>query len=130
MMSVAVGLVLKVQEAVGSSVTSFGEISPLWQKLKGLRQFNESLFRIWQKLLPTLAIFLYSWAIFHGCKWTNNENYKSHLVTLVGRYLWVCAQERERDRVSPSVANFIDPIEICPTFHWKARHGTARIRAT
>lgn len=26
MMSVAVGLVLKVQEAVGSSVTSFGEI--------------------------------------------------------------------------------------------------------
>ena len=101
MMSVAVGLVLKVQEAVGSSVTSFGEISPLWQKLKGLRQFNESLFRIWQKLLPSLAIFLYSWAIFHGCKWTNNENYKSHLVTLVGRYLWVCAQEREREIVCP-----------------------------
>ena len=26
--------------------------------------------------------FVSNWAIFHGCKWTNNENYKSNLVTL------------------------------------------------
>ena len=64
------------------SVTRFGEISPLWQKLKCLWQFNEGLFSIWQKLLPTLANFVYNWAIFHGCKWTNNENYENHLVTL------------------------------------------------
>ena len=42
----------------------------------------EGLFSIWQKLLPTLANFVYNWAIFHGCKWTNNENYENHLVTL------------------------------------------------
>ena len=32
-----------------SSVVRFGEISPLWQTLKWLRQFNQGLFCIWQK---------------------------------------------------------------------------------
>ena len=32
--------------------------------------------------LPTLANFVYNRAIFYVCKWTNNENYKRHLVTL------------------------------------------------
>ena len=58
------------------SVTRFGEISSLWQ-------FYDGLFRIWQKLLSTLANFIYDWAIFHGCKWTNHETYKSHLVILI-----------------------------------------------
>ena len=67
-----------------SSATRFGEISPLWHKLKCLWQFYEGLFRIWQKLSPTSLNFVYNWAIFHKCsKWTNNENYKSHLVTLM-----------------------------------------------
>ena len=58
-------------------MTRFGEISPLWQKL------NEGLFGIWQKLLATSANFVYNWAICHGCKWKNNENFKCHLVTLL-----------------------------------------------
>ena len=45
-------------------------------------QFYEAQFSIWQKFLPTLVNFVNNWTIFHGCKWTNNENYKSHLVTL------------------------------------------------
>ena len=75
------------------SVTKFGEISPFWQKLKCLGQFYEGLFRIWQKLLSTLANFIYNWAIFHGIKWKNNENYKSHLVTLIPLIVkWKVAQ--------------------------------------
>ena len=37
------------------SVTRFGEISPLWHKIKCLWQFCEGLFSIWQKVLPTLV---------------------------------------------------------------------------
>ena len=62
------------------SVTRFGEISPLWHKLKW------GWFSIWQKLLPTLNFFGFNWAIFHCRKWTYNENYKSHLVTLLTVY--------------------------------------------
>ena len=61
-------------------MTRFAKISPLWQ-------FNEGLFIIWQNLLPTLSNFVNNWAIFHGCKWTKNENYKSHLVTLVRNHI-------------------------------------------
>ena len=61
---------------------SSGKISTLWHKLKYLMQFYEAQFSIWQKFLPTLVNFVNNWTIFHGCKWTNNENYKSHLVTL------------------------------------------------
>ena len=52
------------------SVTRFGEILPLWHKLKCLWQFFEGLFSIWQKLPLTLVNFVYNWAISHGCKWT------------------------------------------------------------
>ena len=65
-----------------TSVTRFGKISPLWQKLQCLWQFFEGLFSSRQKLIPTSANFVYNWAIIRGCKWTNNEDYKSHLVTL------------------------------------------------
>ena len=65
------------------SVNRFGEISALWHKLKCLWQFYEGLFSIGQKLLPTLVNFAYNWALFHGSKWVNNQNYKSHLVTLI-----------------------------------------------
>ena len=45
-------------------VTRFGKISPLWQKLNSLWQFNEGLFGIWRILLPTSANFVYNWANF------------------------------------------------------------------
>ena len=61
---------------------SSGKISTLWHKLKYLMQFYEAQFSIWKNFLPTLVNFVNNWTIFHGCKWTNNENYKSHLVTL------------------------------------------------
>ena len=62
-----------------NSVTRFGEILPLWHKLKCLWQFNEGLFCIYQKSFPTSVNFDLNWAIFHLCIWTNNENWKSHL---------------------------------------------------
>ena len=45
---------------------------------KSLRQFYEGLFGTWQKLLPTLV----NWAIFHGSKCANKDNYTSHPITL------------------------------------------------
>ena len=33
------------------SVTRFGEILPLWHKIKGLLQFYEGLFSIWQNII-------------------------------------------------------------------------------
>ena len=38
-----------------SSVTIFGEISPLWHNFKSLEQIFEGLFCIWQDFYPTLA---------------------------------------------------------------------------
>ena len=38
-----------------------------------------------KKLLQNLANFGYNRAMFHASKWTNNENYKSHLVTMTVR---------------------------------------------
>ena len=46
-----------------SSVTRFGEISPLWRFLKRLRHFSESLFAIWQNFEPPLAKFECYWQI-------------------------------------------------------------------
>ena len=69
---------------IGFSVTRFGEILPLWHKLKCLGQFYVGLFSIWHKLLLTSVNIAYKWEIFHGCKRKNNENYTSHLVTLIG----------------------------------------------
>ena len=54
-----------------------GEIKPLWRNLKCLWHSYECLFCIWQNLLLTQIYFEYEWAIFHGCKWTINENYKA-----------------------------------------------------
>ena len=45
-------------------VTRFGEILPLWHKLKCLLEFYEGLFSIWQKLLLTSVNFVYNWALF------------------------------------------------------------------
>ena len=39
------------------SVTGFGEISPLWQTFNSFWPFIESLFRIWQNVVPTLDKF-------------------------------------------------------------------------
>ena len=50
-------------------------------------QFYEGLFRIWQKLLPTLVNFEnLQFGNFYASKWTNNENYKSPLVPLIGNW--------------------------------------------
>ena len=65
-----------------SSVTRFGEISPLVQTFKYLRQTSECLLCVWQNVKPTLAKVLCYWANFHSCKWPNVKNLSSHLVTL------------------------------------------------
>ena len=62
-----------IHTIVATSVTRFGEISPLWQKFKSFWPFLESLFRIWQKFLPTLDKFICYWANFHCCKQPNIE---------------------------------------------------------
>ena len=49
-----------------TSVTRFGEISPLWQYFKSLGQFCTGLFRVKQNFEPTLANLLCSLANF-GC---------------------------------------------------------------
>ena len=36
----------------------------------------EGLFSIWQLLVLISVNFVHNWAISHGSKWTNNENYK------------------------------------------------------
>ena len=56
-----------------SSVTRFGEISPLWQNILRLRQNLSGLFSIWQNFEPILAKVLFYWANYHYCKWPNNE---------------------------------------------------------
>ena len=38
-----------------SSVTRFGEITPLWHNYKRFGQFFEALFSIWHNFDPTLA---------------------------------------------------------------------------
>ena len=53
-----------------SSVTRFGEISPLCQNgLFSIWQHFDGLFSICQNFEPTLAKVLFYWAKFHGCKW-------------------------------------------------------------
>ena len=42
-------------KGVVNSVTKFGEISPLWQKLTSLWLIFAGLFLIWQNAYPTLA---------------------------------------------------------------------------
>ena len=56
-----------------SSVTRFGEISPLWQNILRLRQNLSGLFSIWQNFEPILAKVLFYWSNYHYCKWPNNE---------------------------------------------------------
>ena len=54
---------------LGSSVTRFGEILPLWYNFKSLEQIFEGLFDICQKYKLTLAKMLCYWASFHCCRW-------------------------------------------------------------
>ena len=56
-----------------TSVTIFGEISPLWQNFTSLWQLFGGLFLIWQNSQPTLVNLLHYWAKFHCCKWPNIE---------------------------------------------------------
>ena len=66
-----------------SSVTRFGEFSPLWQKLTSLWQILDSLFLIWQNVEPTSANLVHYWVHFH-CYWCPNIEKKSnHQVTLL-----------------------------------------------
>ena len=51
-----------------ANVTRFGEISPLWQKLKCLGNFM-SVNLVLAKLLSTSANFVYNWAIFMLPNW-------------------------------------------------------------
>ena len=44
-----------LKDKLGSIVTRFGEISPLWPKFTSLGQIFDSLFHIWQNAKATLA---------------------------------------------------------------------------
>ena len=44
-----------LKDKLGSIVTRFGEISPLWPKFTSLGQIFDSLFHIWQYAKATLA---------------------------------------------------------------------------
>ena len=68
-----------------SSVTTFGEISPLWQHILQLWQNWDGLVSIWQNFEPTLAKVVCYWAKFHCCKWPKIIQLSSHLVTLLPR---------------------------------------------
>ena len=64
-----------------SSVTIFGEISPLWRKIKDLWQFFEGILRIWQIFLPNSAfgpIFI----IVNGPNWKQNLTIWSHWMSV------------------------------------------------
>ena len=61
----------KIISDIKISVTRFGEIPPLWQNLKTLRQFFEGLFSVGQNFKPTLANLVYYLAILHWSKWPN-----------------------------------------------------------
>ena len=65
-----------------TSVTRFGEISPLWQEKLSLWQYLEGLLSLWQNFEPTLVNVYASGAIFYCCKKPNIEKIFSHLVTL------------------------------------------------
>ena len=49
-----------------TSVTEFGDISPLWQ-------LNEDLISIWQTFEPTIENSVCFWAKLRCCKWPNIE---------------------------------------------------------
>ena len=74
---------------IRTSVTRFGDISPLWQNILLLSQnilllwLNlEGLFSIWQNFELSWAKVLCYWANFYCCKWPNIKQLPSHLVTL------------------------------------------------
>jgi len=69
--------------AIVDSVTRFGKISPLQQKLRNLWQYFKGLFGIWQSCEPTLGQFVFFWANFNCCKCPNLEKQSGHLVTLI-----------------------------------------------
>ena len=84
-------------------------MSPQWQNFKHLWQNFDCLFLIWQNVEPTLANFVHNWAIFHGCKWTNDENDKSHLVTLIiTRCCFVRFKRHSHSSVEPAPVLSID----------------------
>ena len=66
-----------------TSVTRFGEISPIQQNFRNLWQHLKGLFDNWQSCEPTLGLFVCFWAKLYRCKWPNIEKLASHLVTLI-----------------------------------------------
>ena len=56
-----------------TSVTRFGEFSPLWQNLKRFWQYFEILFRIWHTFEPTLTNLVCNLENCVCCKWRNIE---------------------------------------------------------
>ena len=83
--SVCINLLSRVVPCVGweSSVTRFGEISPLWHNFKNLWDIFEGLFCAWENVDPGVAKMFYSWASFNCCGWSNTLKQFIHLVTLV-----------------------------------------------
>ena len=60
---------------ITTSVTIFGEISPIWQNFTNLWRIVDCSFPIWQNAESTLANLWHYWVSFHCCKWPNIEKY-------------------------------------------------------
>ena len=110
-----------------SSVTRFGKISPLWQKITSLWQILSGLFLFWQNAEPPLADLWHYWTNFPCCKWPNIEKYSNNLVTLVLR-----DEEREVN-LQNSFAQIVF-LKACILFvlthtHTNTRHDT-QLKAT
>ena len=62
-------------------MTRFGKILPLCAKIIFFGNFVR-VYLVFVKNCYQLWLICFNWAFFHGCKLTNNENYKSNLATL------------------------------------------------
>ena len=86
-----------------TSVTRFGDISPLWQNFTYLWQNVDSLFLIWQNDEPTLANLVHYWAIklynhLVTLKVTSSRCTWTMLVKM--RYLKEASYEKENNGIS------------------------------
>ena len=59
-----------------TSVTRFGEMSPLWQNLQRFWQFCMSLFSLWHNFKHTMTNFRCRWA---NCHWHEGKKLKNNL---------------------------------------------------
>ena len=73
---------IQVEMLDSNSVTRFGKIRPLLQKIKSLWQLFSILFSIWHHFYHSLADFQGFWVNFHCYLWLNIEQTILNLVPL------------------------------------------------